>query len=216
MAKRLARTRRCIAGNGAEGFTLIELMIVILILAILVGIAVAVMFIAKRRASSVTAQSNNRIGEKCMENAWFRCMEGIYAYYRDSNSAALGAGANQYVYGRYMSYMEPKINWADLSRSGSNFIINQSSTAYGLWKNKVRSTVTDTTDMTVLQGKIAITAYYPTNAAGTTWSASASNNYRTVIALDVVSHRAYFTCYYLGRITRSGNFGLSDTGVVSP
>lgn len=215
MAKRLARTRRCISLDEPDAFTLIELMIVILILAILVGIAVTVMFVARRRASQVTAQSNNRIGEKCLENAWFRCMEGIYAYYRDSQSAQLGAGANQYVYARYMSYMEPKITWIDLTRSGANFTVNQASAAYGIFKRGVRTTVTDITDMRVLQGKIAVTAYYATNAAGTTW-ANGGNNYRTVITLDTVSHRAYFTCYYLGRITRSGNFGLSDTGGVTP
>jgi prepilin-type N-terminal cleavage/methylation domain-containing protein len=205
--------RRC-DGSFSEGFTLIELMIVILILAILVGIAVAVMVVAQKKASSATSEANLHIGEKCLDNSWFRCMEGTYAYYRDSNSAALGAGAAQYVYGRYLSYMEPKINWVDLNVAANVFSVNQSSASYGVWKNKVRSTVPNINDLSSIQGKIGVTACRPTNAAGTAWAA-ASNNYRTVVTLDTISHKAYWTCYFNGVVYRSGSCTMQNNGTVS-
>ncbi|MHB8893805.1 MAG: type II secretion system protein [Candidatus Geothermincolia bacterium] len=202
--------------DDSKGFTLIELSIVILILAILVGIAVAVMFIAKKKAANATALSNSHIGEKCLDNAWFRCMEGIYAYYRDSNSTQLGAGANQYVYARYMSFMEPKIHWIDVTVAANVFTIYQPSAAYGWFKNRGgRTAVANITDMTILQGKIALTPCRPTNASGTTWAA-ANQYYRTVLSVDTVAHRAYFTCYYQGKITRSGSFTMNDNGTIAP
>lgn len=215
MFEHAAFWKRSRHGPDQDGFTLIELMIVILILAILVGIAVAVMVVARKRAAEVTAQSNSHIGEKCAENAYFRCMEGIYINYRDSNSSQLGCGSNQYVRARYMSYLEPKINWVDLTQSGNVFSINQASAAYGWFKNHVRTAVADPSDLSNMQGKIGITNCRPTNAAGTTWAA-ANTNYLTIISVDTISHKAYFTGYYQGRITRSGKITMNNDGTIGP
>jgi prepilin-type N-terminal cleavage/methylation domain-containing protein len=197
-----------------DGFTLIELMIVILILAILVGIAVAVMLFAQKRASQATAQANTHIGEKCLDNAWFRCMEGTYTYYRDSNSATLGAGATQYVRARLMSFMEPKINWLDVTVAANRFSVNTAA-GYGWYKNKVALTVSNPADMGLAQGKICVTNCYASNAAGTTWAA-ANTNYCTIITVDTVSHRANFTCYFQGKVTRSGTITMNNDGTISP
>jgi len=67
--------------DRTKGFTLVELMLVILIIAVLVGIAIPVFIIATNKASEATAQANQRTGEQAMNLLWNNCQgRNIYDY----------------------------------------------------------------------------------------------------------------------------------------
>jgi prepilin-type N-terminal cleavage/methylation domain-containing protein len=98
-----------------EGFTLIELMVVILIIAVLVAIAVPVYITMEAKADKTVAAFNIRAAEEIHTRIWFEIME------RNS----FPAGSECYVDGAtavnalYISGKETKIPWADMTASGS-------------------------------------------------------------------------------------------------
>jgi len=63
--------------NSAGGFTLIELLITVLILAILVGIVVMTMNLAKGKAEETTCKANLRIAEGAI-NDYYADHHGVY------------------------------------------------------------------------------------------------------------------------------------------
>lgn len=106
--------------TGAEtlydkGFTLIELMIVILIIAILVAIAVPVYLGMETKADKAVAAYNIKAAEEIHNHIWFDLIE----------RNAFLAGSECYLDGQtpvnalYVSSRETRIPWADMSASGS-------------------------------------------------------------------------------------------------
>jgi len=101
--------------KGETGFTLIELMIVIMIIAILVGIAVPVYLSIKEKADKTVAAYNIKAAEEIHNHIWLELIDG--------NS--FPAGGECYVDGStavnalYISGKEVKIPWVDVSASGS-------------------------------------------------------------------------------------------------
>lgn len=109
---------RMLSGEEAlhnKGFTLIELMVVILIIAILVAVAVPVYLNITSRADKSVAEYNIRAAEEIHDSIWFGLLE--------HNS--FPAGGECYVDGStpvnalYISSRETKIPWVDMGAAGS-------------------------------------------------------------------------------------------------
>ena len=87
-----------------RGFTLIELMIVILIIAILVGIAIPVYLAIQTKADNTRAEANLRIGNDAMGRIQFDIVD------RGGNSW-VDPDTGEIVDAVYMSARETKIHW---------------------------------------------------------------------------------------------------------
>lgn len=200
-----------------------ELLIVIIILAILVGIAVPVMLLSKKKASEATAKSNALTGSKCMEKVWFKIIDttfpagGNVAYqdsYRDFYPPPPIVPSpnipNGYaVTGYYMSVIETKIDWAYMPVSGGQLYVQNIYRG----RRRTRGTAADLTLATgqdwnkYLRGAIAVVPYRWTGAA---WG-NTNNRYITVMAVDLDTGLAHYTTYFQGRIYNYGTFTwLSD------
>lgn len=190
MVERLAAMCRRNSLHYSMGFTLIELMVVILILAILVGIAIPVMYVAKNKAADAVCKANYRIGEET------------------STGTFLGEGLSNYQanWASFMAARERKTTWVLLRRNAARCLMIQISYKYRT--PSVRSTTYNVlpNDFANAYGKICI--FRGTrNAANTDWvNNSASYLYTTVIALNQTNDRALYTTYNLGAATRSGSF----------
>jgi len=92
---RLADRRTDARDRGEEGFTLIELMVVILIIAILIAIAIPTFLGARQKAQDRAAQSNLRNALTAAKTA-----------YVDSQSYASDVAATAYA------SVEPSLTWA--------------------------------------------------------------------------------------------------------
>src|SRR5439155_18056507 len=80
-----------------EGFTLIELMVVVLIIAILIAIAIPTFLGARKRAQDRAAQSNLR-----------NALTAEKVYYTDAQAYANSVGAN----GTALTSIEPSLTYA--------------------------------------------------------------------------------------------------------
>jgi len=210
--------------SKSDGFTLIELMIVVLILAILVGIAVAVYLSSRKKVSEETAKANERIGTNCIDKVWFKIVDAPFpaggdANYRESyrdfwppapiTSPYLPSGYPVNAY--YMSLIERKIYWSYMPVSGGKLYVNN------VYRNGIRIygnfTVTTGQDWNkYLSGKIGIIPYRWTGAA---WSNS-YNRYITILTLDRVSNIAHYTTYFRGTVYRYGTFNWLEDGTGHP
>ena len=115
-----------------RGFTLLELMIVIAILAVIIGIAVPVFLSNTRKADHVVAVNNLMDGSRVVDETWYERLAGQpftdgHEAYRDYSPPGdlQGTGAFQSngwvpVDAHYMSLREPKIPWVDLRASGGS------------------------------------------------------------------------------------------------
>jgi len=145
-------------------------MIVVLILAILVGLAVMVAMYTRAKAWDSTARANDRIGNSGMQNLWLnfcgRAPVGSiptqrYNRYYDGMS----------IWAQSMSNYETKINWVDVRRSTNTRLYQ-----YGAWKKNVlipdtRSGTTYYYDWGKVYGKIGVYRGWRNGAA---WTNSAT------------------------------------------
>jgi prepilin-type N-terminal cleavage/methylation domain-containing protein len=199
-------------GVESEGFTLIELMIVILIIAILVGIAVAVMYVARTAAWNNTAKANERTGNTSMDNIWlyFSGMTpsgnpSLYNRYYDGNA----------IWAQAMSRYETKTRWVDVRRAAANQLYN-----YGAWKNNAleantRSGTTYYYTWNCVYGKIGLYYGYRNTTTNqwvnTATSGATAYNEVTVIVLTQGTNKAYYTSYRLGQAIATGSFTWTPT-----
>lgn len=120
-------------GKGAsQGFTLLELLIIIIVIGILVAIAVPLYLGHANKADRSTALYNLKIGEKCVDTLWYDKLagqnpeDGIESYRDWDPSEALRTGGSFETNGwvpvdaGYMSEREPTMKWADLEVTGSS------------------------------------------------------------------------------------------------
>jgi prepilin-type N-terminal cleavage/methylation domain-containing protein len=201
--------RREPLSSRSDGFTLMELAIVILILGILVGIAVGVMFVARTAAWNNTAKANEQIGNQSMDNIWMYFMGQVpvgtiptqrFTRYYDGYS----------IWAQSMSRYERKINWVDIRRGANNRLFQ-----YGVWKNNAllpntRSGTTYYYDWSKVYGRIGVYRGWR-NTATNRWTNSTTTGVGaygevTVIVLTEGTNKAYWTSYSMGQVIGSGSF----------
>jgi prepilin-type N-terminal cleavage/methylation domain-containing protein len=212
--RKIDKERRASRVSASDGFTLMELVIVILILAILVGIAVGVMMFARTSAWNNTAKANERIGNQAMDSIWM--------YF--SGQVPVGAIPTQ-RYTRYydgyaiwaqsMSNYERKINWVDVRRAGNNQLYQ-----YGVYKRgallaNTRSGTTFYYDWSKVYGRIGLYYGYR-NTTTNVWTNTATTGTGaygevTVLALTEGSNKCYWTSYRMGQAIGSGSFTWTPT-----
>jgi type IV pilus assembly protein PilA len=98
----LQRLRRRLQGEREDGFTLIELMVVVLIIAILIAIAIPTFLGARQRAQNRAAQSSLRNALTAAKTIYTDTQS-----YATANAAALGA-------------VEPSLTFADTPAVSGN------------------------------------------------------------------------------------------------
>lgn len=187
-----------------SGFTLIELMIVILVLAVLVSIAVPVYIRMSHSADKAVANSNERMACSMMDQVWIRLSESGADSYRDPEPPPGLTGPKE-VDAQYMSYLSTRNNWVELSVLGGRWRID------GVWKNK-KQILTNVSahryDWDVLSGRLGVLQdwYFWQNG---NWRPNAKRDYVFVITWQKAG-RARFTQYYKGSIDISGEFLWND------
>ncbi len=184
-----------------KGFTLIELMIVILILAILVGIVVGVMLVAKNKAYDTVAKANYRIGEEANSRLFLTLG---FPTYSGSPYATL--------WPRYISTIETKITWMRLLAASSGQVLQIRNS----YKRGVATAIPAANYYLVsqIQGKICLFQglLSPTNR-WTAYNTGSIPNYRyiSVIVFNPANNRAFYTVYDLGTAIKSGTCAWNTT-----
>lgn len=220
--------------RGEPGFTLIELAVVIVILAIIVAIAVPVMISQAGRAEHAVAVENLTTAGKIIDNLWFNklasqpcpIVTGAYRDY-DPPSELSGSIVEGYVAidARYMSIREPKMNWADVSVTGGTGGMSQpiasledgpyaaAGSTYeieGIWKNgelvAYGSEIGDKWEL--MAGKVGVVEnrYYWEDG----WHDNTDNQYLTLMTLEVRKGLAHFYTLNVGVTVAGGTFQWDD------
>lgn len=168
-------------------------MIVILILAVLVGIAIPTYLIIRGRAQETTAESNYKIGCSTMNRVWFDLAE---------------QGSDNYLtsptnFARYLSQRETKIKWVLLRRGGATTLQHQQT-----WKNNSRLENTTTGDLGYVYGDICVYRGRLDPSNRRWYNSGATDNYQsvTVVVCSQKDNKASFTSYRNGIIYSSGTF----------
>lgn len=227
-------------GKGrARGFTVLELLVVIVVLGILVAIGLPLYLGQGRRADKGTAQYNLKVGEKCVDALWYSKLlsqnpeDGIESYRDWDPPELLQTGGSFEAVGwipidaRYMSEREKQIKWADLEVIGSSPPVasvdlsglNLATAGYCFRIDGIYSVGEQILggsgiyeDWGVLPGKIGVIdeKYYDDG-----WKDNTNNFYITLVTLEK-SGTAHFITLRQGAIYDSGSFdwknGEGDPG----
>jgi len=219
--------------GSAQGFTVLELLVIIVVISILVAIALPLYLGQSRGADKRVAQYNLKIGEKCVDALWYDKLiaqnpkDGIDSYRDWDPPELLRAGGSFETSGwvpvgaRYMSEREKRIKWADLEVTGSSPPVasadlnglSLATAEYCFRINAVYSVGEQIAagpdiwnDWSILPGKIGviIDKYYEGG-----WKDNTNNFYITLVTLER-SGTAHFLTLRQGAIYDSGSFDLKD------
>ena len=219
--------------GSAQGFTVLELLVIIVVISILVAIALPLYLGQSRGADKRVAQYNLKIGEKCVDALWYDKLiaqnpkDGIDSYRDWDPPELLRAGGSFETSGwvpvgaRYMSEREKRIKWADLEVTGSSPPVasadlnglSLATAEYCFRINAVYSVGEQIAagpdiwnDWSILPGKIGviIDKYYEGG-----WKDNTNNFYITLVTLER-SGTAHFLTLRQGTIYDSGSFDLKD------
>jgi len=219
--------------GSVQGFTILELLIIIVVISILVAIALPLYLNQSRGADKRVAQYNLKIGEKCVDALWYDKLagqnpkDGIDSYRDWDPPELLQAGGSFETSGwvpvgaRYMSEREKRIKWADLEVTGSSPPVasadlnglSLATAEYCFRINAVYSVGEQIAagpdiwnDWSILPGKIGviIDKYYEGG-----WKDNTNNFYITLVTLER-GGTAHFLTLRQGAIYDSGSFDLKD------
>ena len=219
--------------GSVQGFTILELLIIIVVISILVAIALPLYLGQSRGADKRVAQYNLKIGEKCVDALWYEKLagqnpgDGIDSYRDWDPPELLRAGGSFETSGwvpvgaRYMSEREKRIKWADLEVTGSSPPVasadlnglSLATAEYCFRINAVYSVGEQIAagpdiwnDWSILPGKIGviIDKYYEGG-----WKDNTNNFYITLVTLER-GGTAHFLTLRQGAIYDSGSFDLKD------
>jgi type IV pilus assembly protein PilA len=153
----LQATRRRLEGHREGGFTLIELMVVVLIIAILIAIAIPTFLGARSRAQ-------NRAAQASLRNALVAA-KSIYTDKQDYGQAIRTASADP------LEAVEPTLNYVvtGTASTGPNEVSTGNS-GTGIWYGAVKSDASATTCFYIKDDVSSGTTY----ATGTTCTATAA------------------------------------------
>ena len=220
--------------NSSQGFTLMELLAIICVLAILVAIALPIYLGQGRGADKRTAQYNLKIGERCVDALWYDKLlgqnfkDGIESYRDWDPPEVLRTGGSFEASGwvpvdaRYMSERERRIKWAELEVTGSsppvasadlNGLSLATAAEYCFKINAIYSGGEQIAggqdiyhDWSLLPGKIgAIDDKYYDDG----WQDNTNNFYITLVTLER-GGTAHFVTLRQGAIYDSGSFDWAD------
>ena len=219
--------------GSMQGFTVLELLIIIVVISILVAIALPLYLNQSRGADKRVAQYNLKIGEKCVDALWYEKLagqnpgDGIDSYRDWDPPELLRAGGSFETSGwvpvgaRYMSERERRIKWAELEVTGSSPPVASADLSglglataeYCFRINTVYSVGEQIVagpdiwnDWSILPGKIGVIVdkYYEGG-----WQDNANNFYITLVTLER-GGTAHFLTLRQGAICDSGSFDWKD------
>ena len=219
--------------GSARGFTVLELLVIIVVISILVAIGLPLYLGQSRKADKKVAEYNLKIGEKCVDALWYDKLagqnpeDGIDSYRDWDPPELLRTGGSFETSGwapvdaRYMSEREKRIKWADLEVTGSSPPVasadlsglSLATAEYCFQINAIYSVGEKIAegpdiyhDWSILPGKVGVIVdkYYDGG-----WKDNTNNFYITLVTLER-GGTAHFLTLRQGAIYDSGSFDLKD------
>jgi len=219
--------------GSARGFTVLELLVIIVVISILVAIGLPLYLGQSRKADKKVAEYNLKIGEKCVDALWYDKLagqnpeDGIDSYRDWDPPELLRTGGSFETSGwapvdaRYMSEREKRIKWADLEVTGSSPPVasadlsglSLATAEYCFQINAIYSVGEKIAegpdiyhDWSILPGKIGVIVdkYYDGG-----WKDNTNNFYITLVTLER-GGTAHFLTLRQGAIYDSGSFDWKD------
>lgn len=212
-----------------QGFTIIELMVVILIVAILVAIAVPVYNSLQGRADKAVAEYNIKAAEEIHTHIWFALIE----------KSAFPVAGECYVDvaspvdAQYFSSRETKIDWVDITASGSLIADNSSGMIAslapsspllatlppgfqfgirGYYRGGTMTRAGDDNHIMNMVGKIAVV--YDQYYLDGTWFANTDHKYISLMVVEKAG-TLHITTFLQGRSVGSEDFVWDEPDVVN-
>ena len=219
--------------GSAQGFTVLELLVIIVVISILVAIGLPLYLGQSRKADKKVAEYNLKIGENCVDALWYDKLagqnpeDGIDSYRDWDPPELLRTGGSFETSGwapvdaRYMSEREKRIKWADLEVTGSSPPVasadlsglSLATAEYCFQINAIYSVGEKIAegpdiyhDWSILPGKVGVIVdkYYDGG-----WKDNTNNFYITLVTLER-GGTAHFLTLRQGAIYDSGSFDLKD------
>jgi prepilin-type N-terminal cleavage/methylation domain-containing protein len=217
--------------GGDLGFTLIELAVVIAIIAILVGIAVPVLLLNRKKADHAVAINNLMVAARVADAAWFTKLatqtcpleNGAYRDYNPPDELKGGVGSDGYVPvdAKYWSIAERKMYWVDLDVGGASGPLASADIGpyaqaegygfrvAGVWHagREIASGPDMATDWSQLPGRVGVVDNTYWWEGG--WHANTENQYLTLMTYEPVGI-AHFYTLNVGVTVAGGTFNWNN------